>query len=71
MIYKQCVLKKGNQTQVSGIPEEYAKIGNRLKLRDEDGWVILSVGQNVIPYSNSIIKQHKRNTGDSLPRNRK
>ena len=47
--YRQCVLQKGNSTQVSHIPVEYAIAGDVLKLRDdagvwEDGWKVISAG---------------------------
>lgn len=68
MIYKQCVLKKGNKWQVSGIPEQYAKLGQCLKLKGEDGWIVYSVGDVVEPYHDSVRRQHRKNTGDSLPK---
>lgn len=66
MIYKQCVIKKGASWQVSGLPEEYAKIGMKLKLRGEDGWVVMSVGDIVNPFSDATIRKHRESTGDSI-----
>jgi hypothetical protein len=43
MNHCQCKLKKGDAYQVSWIPEKYAKIGNYLKLKDDDGWQVVEI----------------------------
>ena len=46
--HKQCILKKGTATTVSWIPEEFAKEGRVVELKNngvwEDGWVVSGVG---------------------------
>jgi hypothetical protein len=51
-----------------------------LKLRDDDGnwdngWIVTSVGnrlpEHYLPNVNRIIKGHRKNTGDSLPKEKK
>ena len=43
MNYKQCLLKKGKKSQITWLPEKYAKKGKILKLKDENGWVVKEV----------------------------
>lgn len=53
--YKQCELRKkmsdGEQVRISYIPEQFAKIGQIVKLKKEDvwddGWVVNSVGHRI------------------------
>lgn len=76
--YRQCVLERGNTTTVSWIPEKYAETGKYLKLKNEngewvDGWVVKSastakVEESFLPDSHQQIKDHKKRTGDSLPK---
>lgn len=47
--YRHCQLVKGNTYEISWIPEKFAKVGDVLKLKQEDGtwddgWVVESVG---------------------------
>lgn len=42
--YKQCTLQKGNTIQTSWIPEEFAKSGKYIRLKDDDGWKVIGVG---------------------------
>ena len=66
--YRQCVLKKGNLTQVSYIPEKYAEVDHILKLKGDDGWLVVFAGELVDPPDvHKQIKGHRKNTGDSLP----
>lgn len=53
MFSRQCALERplasgGKQIQISWIPEEFAKIGKFLKLREgdvwENGWQVASIG---------------------------
>jgi len=43
-MYKQCVLRKENTEQTSWIPERFAKVGNILRLIEDDGWLVVHVG---------------------------
>lgn len=81
--YNQCILEKivpnGTQTQVSWIPKAFAIKNKVLKLRDpkfgdwEDGWKVTSVGteSDDVPDSHIAIKEHRKRTGDSLPKKEK
>ena len=40
MNYKQCLIKKGDTTQMSWIPERFAKTGKFLRLHDDNGWEV-------------------------------
>jgi hypothetical protein len=42
--YKQCELSNGTRRQVAWIPEKFAQTGKVLRLHDEDGWRVKSVG---------------------------
>jgi hypothetical protein len=78
--YKQCTLEKsinGSTVQtVSWIPEKYAQLGKVLKLQNEDktwtdGWFVHFVGSSFIEEPIDIhkaVRQHRKNTGDSLPK---
>lgn len=78
--YRQCTLRKklsefSHAQQVSYIPEKYAEMGRTLKLKDEhdewdDGWVVISAGElnSHPPDNHESIKNHRRNTGDSMPK---
>lgn len=69
-------IPKGMETTVSFIPEEYAKVGNIIKLKDQNGtwkdgcWSIISVGHKTeMPENiNKAIREHRKKTGDSLPK---
>jgi hypothetical protein len=66
--------------QTSWIPEQYAKVGKVLKLRDDnnvwtDGWVVQLASQtrlaeDMITDYHRDIKGHRKATGDSLPKNK-
>lgn len=43
MKYRQCLMKKGNTTQMSCIPERFAVAGKFLKLHDDNGWEVREV----------------------------
>jgi hypothetical protein len=81
--YKQCSLsrKDGDKIvrQVSWIPVKWASTGQVLKLKANnewtDGWVVDSVGldildQNEVPDSHKAVKEHRKRTGDNLPKRR-
>ena len=50
--YTQCTLKKGDTSQVSWIPKEFAKVGNILELKEDNnwqnGWIVKSTGVTVV-----------------------
>ena len=79
-LYKQCRLVRdiGTKTQmtVSYLPVKFAKTDNIVKLKNEqeewsDGWRILSVfgkATDEPPDVKKIIRNHRINTGDALPK---
>lgn len=82
--YRQCQLvkKEGVSTlnQVSWIPEKFAIMGKVLKLKEgetwDDHWIVSSVGgtrrlEEHLPDSHKAIKGHRKNTGDSLPKEKR
>lgn len=79
--YRQCrLVKEGRLFQVSWLPEKFAVVGKILKLRNEDnnewdnGWLVTSAGDNRVdepPYADAMIRGHRKNTGDSLPKEKK
>ena len=44
MKYVQCNLQKGFEEITSWIPKKFAKKGRYLKIKDNDGWLVKSVG---------------------------
>lgn len=76
--YRQCTLKRpvnehSSAQLVSYIPERYAVLGKTLKLKNdsgewEDGWVVIAAGRltDSPPDGHDSIKQHRKNTGDSI-----
>jgi hypothetical protein len=84
VFYKQCKLEKqvegGSCHQTSYIPEEFAVVGKVLKLREEgvwdNGWKVTFASSkryetHDLPDSHQQIKGHRKNTGDSLPKEKK
>ena len=79
-MYAQCSLTKelpngGLAKLVSFIPIKWAVVGKRLRLKDSEGvwtegWVVESVGsvvaEELLPDPHKAVKQHRKNTGDSL-----
>jgi hypothetical protein len=61
------------------IPQQFAVIGRTLKLKGDDeiwvdGWVVERVGYTTVesdsvPDYRKAIRNHRKQTGDSLPRN--
>jgi len=41
--HKQCKLQKGIAFQYSWLPEKFAKVGEYVKLKDDDGWQVVAV----------------------------
>ncbi len=80
--YVQCAMRRniasGSVSTTSYIPQEFAKVGRVLRLKDEnvgwvDGWVVECVGDVIVeddqlPDSHKAIKNHRKSTGDSTPR---
>lgn len=68
-------------TERAWIPQQFAQLLKTLKIKKadgswEDGWVVDHVGTKVLkehqlPDPHMDIKHHRRNTGDSLPKERK
>jgi len=81
MKYRQVKVRKitsnGEHTQVTYIPEMYAVVGRILQLKEndiwEDGWEVVSVhgtseDDDSLPDYRKAIRNHRKNTGDSLPK---
>ncbi|MCC9607945.1 hypothetical protein LOC68_02500 [Blastopirellula sp. JC732] len=80
--YVQCGLRRqlndGTLRATSYIPEQFAKQGGVLRLRDEqdqwtDGWIVEEVGLAIldsddVPDSHKAIRAHRKQTGDSSRR---
>jgi len=74
-LYTQCGLAKGHRHMVSWIPAKFGKAGQVLKLKREDdtwddGWIVEWTGTtaDVPEDSRKTIRNHRRATGDSLPK---
>jgi hypothetical protein len=77
--YNQCKLVKENTHQVTWLPEKYAVVGESVKLKQKDGswsdgWLVVSAGarqpHDEMMNFNKAIKEHRKRTGDSLPKNK-
>lgn len=64
-------------SEVSYIPIEYAKVNQKLKIKNEsdiweEGWWVEKVHSNSktteLPDYRKLIRGHRKNTGDSLPK---
>ena len=80
--YAQCLMRRktegGSVCTTSYIPEQFAKLGRTLRLRDQHGnwvggWVVEFVGASLTdaadaPDHRKAIRNHRRATGDSQPR---
>lgn len=73
--YVQCTLGKENLIRTSWIPKEFAVPGKILKLKDkdkwDDGWQVMQAGSTTYLEDldiNRSIREHKKRTGDSLPK---
>jgi hypothetical protein len=73
--YKQCTLLKqtdnGTLKTVSWIPSEYAVLGNRLKLKTEegywvDGWLVFEIGHEkpaeLVESDETLYRRHRKTT---------
>jgi hypothetical protein len=50
--YHQCSLQNGNVHTLTHLPEEFAQVGRKIRLKDEDGnwergWEVRSVGEPI------------------------
>lgn len=88
--YVQCKLEKWvvsslpsggfyRMTDISFIPEEFAVLNNKIKLKNEDdtwddNWIVSEVYSNTKtkepPDWRKLIRGHRKNTGDSQPKER-
>ncbi len=76
IFYRQCRMSRKNEIQVSWIPEKFAVQNKVLKLKNykdewENGWIVENVGssrveESLLPDPHIDIKQHRKNTGDSM-----
>ena len=80
--YVQCAMRRviegGAVRTTSYIPQQFAKLGKTLKLKDDhdrwsDGWVVDGVGDVIVegetvPDYRKAIRNHRKSTGDSTPR---
>lgn len=51
---RQCVLRKRNKYQVAWIPIKFAVVGKYIKLLDDDGWRVETIGM----YQDNVESQH-------------
>ncbi len=80
--YVQCAMRRiiagGSVRTTSYIPQQFAKLGGVLRLKDEhnawtNGWVVECVGDVIVegdsvPDYRKAIRNHRKSTGDSTPR---
>jgi len=73
--YRHCSFEKDNTKRVGFIPHKFAVVGWTLRIREEDGtwsegWVVTRAGPIMkdVPDYHKVIRQHRRRTGDSLPK---
>jgi hypothetical protein len=59
MMYKQCTMKNGNKTTTAWIPSKYAKVNKILKIADENGWKVIAVGSEELPYVTIKLKENE------------
>jgi len=48
MNYFQCKLRKGNIEKTAWIPEKFAKKGQYLKLKKDNGWEVIKVNRTKV-----------------------
>jgi len=64
MFYRQCILQKNHTWQTAYIPEEFAKNGKILRIKEDNGWVVKNVGtrlneEQVIERSRDYLHQRE------------
>ena len=77
LMYTQCKLEKENTHTTAYIPSKFAKLNKIVKIKTDDGWdcgwKVIFVGHTINEVTNvrQQIKKHRRNTGDSLPKEKR
>lgn len=56
--YRQCALEKANTQQVAWIPEQFAAVGEYIKIGEDDGWKVNFVGSHRQP--EDYVQAHER-----------
>jgi len=73
-LWQQCELTNGNRQLVTWIPRRFAKFGKELKVEFDgqwdEGWKVTGKGMTSVnpPDPQKVARQHKKHTGDSLPK---
>lgn len=62
IIYRQCWLVRGPTHRTVWIPEKYAKKGKFIKIKDEDGWQVRSVGTRMAEDQLLVVSQSYKHT---------
>jgi hypothetical protein len=57
MTYTQCKLRRGITQQTAWIPSEFAVRDRYVRIRNEDGWRVISVGGT---QSAEYVREHER-----------
>ena len=57
-MYRQCELRRKDTMDVAWIPEEFARIGKWLRIRGENAWQVVRVGEN--RKSQQYLLEHER-----------
>lgn len=82
-LYTQCKLSRntsfGVQYQIAFIPDEFARKGKCLQIRTNGIWelcwtvseVFTTLPREFLPDVHDEVKQHRKNTGDALPKKKK
>jgi hypothetical protein len=60
--YRQCLLTNRDKSQVTWIPSSYAIKGKCIRIKEDDGWFVESVGKNEITSQEAIIKESEHRT---------
>lgn len=55
--YRQCTLTKGQTSEVAWIPEKHAVLNKYLRIGDDNGWQVTSVGGRK---NGDYLKEHER-----------
>jgi len=79
--FRQCHLERpitgGKLHQTTWLPEQFARLGQMLRLREKDvwmdGWQVTQVSdvrfaESLLPDAHEAIKSHRAATGDSMKR---
>ena len=72
--YAMVLLQDANATHTAWIPVKYAEQGTNIKIRVSDNWLEMAVlkvyphRRNGSPSPHKAIREHRKRTGDSLPK---